>query len=519
MIKVGDFKNELVAVGIKLIAGIDGLDREIEYLAVQEFPFKSARVLKNTVILTTFYGFKSNDEIIEHFKWYAQVGISAIFVHNVVYSKVPEELIELVNKENIPLFYIPEDVPYYILFEKYNYLVNKERLKIKNEIEQINQRMLDALVNSKDINFIIQAIGRHLNEFIICLNNHLKVELLWTPREQSNIRNEISEIINENYEVFHEIRTTLKPKKIVSQKTLGNFNILPINNTTDFFGYLIIGQRNNELPYREIIIRNMLTTLTLDAMKKNQIKEYYKNKDIKLLERIFKDKKISGIKMEDFYFNLKNINYLLIIKPKDKSRLREYYTLTETIFKNPSNNFVWIKDNKIIALVPKVSQENISILTKEKGIHIGLSGRLKKLTVNNLKALYEQANIALHYSGVCDKSFYSWDELGIKKILYFMRNSELLKDYHVDYLQPLINYDQKHNTDLIKTLYVYLSTFFSLKDSGERLHLHPNTIKYRIKKIEDILKIKVDDKANYLELLIALEYYLYYSEIELKEKH
>lgn len=522
MVTVGDFKKELEHENIKLIAGKEGLNKKIEYLDVQEFPFKSPRVNKNSVILTTFYGYKNKDEIIEHFTWYAKLGISGVCVHNVVYSEVPEELITIANQARIPLFYIPENIPYHILYEKYNYLINEERSKLKNEIEQLNQSMLDALVIEKDNHFIIKSIGNYLNEFIVYLNREMEIITLWNPGDISRLhfKKYINEALIVHREVFNNVRVTLKSIEVLDHTTtLENFNVLPLSSKMDFYGYLIIGQHNKDIPFRNIIIKNTLTALTLDAMKKNQTKEYHKNKDIRLLEEIFSGSKNSDLKAEDFYFNLKDINYLLISEPKDKSRLREYYSFIETIIGEASNNLVWIKDNRIIALLQKEPREDKSFLSKGYNLCTGISGKLKGLTNANLKAIYEQASIALHYSSIKGKVFCSWDELGSEKIIYFMRKTNLLKDYHLDFLQPLIEYDNRNNSNFTKTLYVYLATFFSLKESGEQLHLHPNTVKYRIKKIEDLLKIKIDNKEKYLDMLLALKLYFYSCEVEIKEKN
>ncbi|CAM5217088.1 CdaR family transcriptional regulator OS=Ureibacillus acetophenoni OX=614649 GN=SAMN05877842_11317 PE=3 SV=1 [Ureibacillus acetophenoni] len=521
MVTVADFKKELEPMNIKLIAGQDGLENVIEYLDVQEFPFKSPRVHKNSVILTTFYGFKNNDEIIEHFVWYAQVGISGICVHNVVYSEVPEVLIQLANKARIPLFYIPENIPYHILYEKYNYLIDLERSKLKNEIDQLNHSMLDALVTEKDNHFIIQLLGKYLNEYIIYLDKEMAIVSLWSPGEisRTHFRNNVNGALNIHREVFNHVRVKLKAVVVEeNNSTLGKFKVLPLNSKMDFYGYLMISQQNIDVPFRDIIIKNTLTALILDAMKKNQTKEFHKNKDIKLLEEIFSDEKISQIKVEDFYFDIKNINYLLIIEPKNKSKLREYYSFIETKIGEVANNLVWIKDNRIIALMHNELKDD-SILSKFEDIRSGISGKLKGLTAADLRTLYEQANVALHFSNIQSKYFCSWDELGSEKIIYFMRNSNLLKDYHLDYLQPLIDYDKRNNTNFTKTLYVYLSTFFSLKESGEHLHLHPNTVKYRVKKIEELLEIKIDDKEKYIDLLMALKFYFYYLEIEMRKKN
>lgn len=81
MATVRDLQQALLKDGITLVAGQDGVDRMIDYITVQEFSFKSSRIHKNGFIMTTFYGFKNLDEIIQHFEWYVSTEVSAIGFH------------------------------------------------------------------------------------------------------------------------------------------------------------------------------------------------------------------------------------------------------------------------------------------------------------------------------------------------------------------------------------------------------------------------------------------------------
>ncbi|MFS0645136.1 PucR family transcriptional regulator [Siminovitchia sp. 179-K 8D1 HS] len=513
MITVRDMQKELIQENIRLIAGEKGLDRIIEHVNVQEFPFKSTRVYPNTLVLTTFYGFKDTNEIIEHFEWYVKIGVSGVCMHNVVYSEVPEKVVKLANEIDLPLFFIPKKISYNTLYEKYNDLIYQEKTKLKNEIDQLNQSMLNALLHEKDNHFIIQSIGKYLNEPIIYLNQEMNIVSLWNSGQFSRLglKERLDEVTKVHRESFNEVRITRKAVEVKAPKTtaLSYFQILPVNNKLDFYGYLIIGQENPEVPFRDMIIKNALTALILDAMKKNQIKEFHKNKDIKLLEEIFLGKRDSEIVLEDFYFDIRNIHYLLIAEPEDKSTLRELYHFIEKKVVEDVDGLVWIMNKKVFALTQKQLKEDKELALSGKKLRIGLSGKLKAFTNRDLKMMYEQAGVALHFSHIQGKDIGRWEELGFEKITYFLGKSDLLKDYHLDYLQPLIDYDQKNDTNFIHTLYVYLKTFFSLKESGEKLHLHPNTVKYRVNKIEELLGMKVDDPNHYMNLMLAFKSYFY----------
>lgn len=513
MITVREFQQAILKDNVTIIAGLGGLYKKIEHMIVQEFSFKSSRILGESIVLTTLYGFKNLDEIMEHFKWYIQIGVSAVCVHNVVYSEIPKAILDLADQAELPLLCIPKDVSYQLLYKRFNDLHYQETAKLKREIDELNQSMLNALLLEKDIHFIIQSMGKYIDEPIVYLNNEMDILALWNSKNfsRTELRDWFEKVIGTYAETFKEVRNMNLPIEIElveRTKQLKSILIVPLNSKFDYYGYLIIGQQNKKNPFRDIIIKNAATVLILDSMKKNQTKEYHKNKDIKILEEIFEGNRAEELAATDFYHDIKNVNYLVMVEPEDKSKLREIYQFVCGKIED-SNGLIWIMGNKILALIQlELGKGKIAAFSADQR-RIGLSAKLTSFSNEGFKMLYEQAEISLHFAKINDQRFCNWRDLGSEKIVHLMKNSTNLKDFHVDYLQPLVQYDERNDTNLVRTLYVYLESFFSLKKTGEKLYLHPNTVKYRVNKIEDLLGRKLDDSAYYIDLMMALKSYYY----------
>ncbi|MEM5590866.1 helix-turn-helix domain-containing protein [Niallia circulans] len=56
----------------------------------------------------------------------------------------------------------------------------------------------------------------------------------------------------------------------------------------------------------------------------------------------------------------------------------------------------------------------------------------------------------------------------------------------------LIQYDKENDSDLVKTLFYYLTSNGSLKETANQLYIHRNSVKYRIDRIKEIADIKLD---------------------------
>jgi len=98
----------------------------------------------------------------------------------------------------------------------------------------------------------------------------------------------------------------------------------------------------------------------------------------------------------------------------------------------------------------------------------------------------------------------SFDDLGLHRLLFSLRDSPELRSFHQDHLGALVEYDRKHNAGLVKTLEAYFECHGSPTDIAQRLSLHRNTVLYRLRRIEEIAKISLDDASARLNLHLSL---------------
>ena len=70
-------------------------------------------------------------------------------------------------------------------------------------------------------------------------------------------------------------------------------------------------------------------------------------------------------------------------------------------------------------------------------------------------------------------------------------------------LAPLVKLGEAKAATAIETLRVYLDCWGSLSRSGAVLHLHPNAVAHRMKRIRALLPADLDDPDQRLALQIA----------------
>ena len=71
-------------------------------------------------------------------------------------------------------------------------------------------------------------------------------------------------------------------------------------------------------------------------------------------------------------------------------------------------------------------------------------------------------------------------------------------------LQTLLDDDQARGGALVASVERYLDRFGDVRAAAADLHVHPNTLRYRIRRAEHVLGMRLDDPEDRLLLQIQL---------------
>jgi DNA-binding PucR family transcriptional regulator len=94
-------------------------------------------------------------------------------------------------------------------------------------------------------------------------------------------------------------------------------------------------------------------------------------------------------------------------------------------------------------------------------------------------------------------------DLGVYRLLLQVKRPEELIDFMHGVLRPLYDYDGRRDTTLVETMRAFLANGFSVTATAEALIVHPNTISYRLRRIEEILGMNCHDPQALLQFQLA----------------
>jgi sugar diacid utilization regulator len=99
----------------------------------------------------------------------------------------------------------------------------------------------------------------------------------------------------------------------------------------------------------------------------------------------------------------------------------------------------------------------------------------------------------------------AFEDLGIHRLLLQVPDLEELRSFAREVLGALTAHEARHRSGLARTLAVYLRENGSLQRAARELHVHPNTVTYRLNRVEGITGLDLDRYQDRLMAQVALE--------------
>ncbi|AQS72372.1 PucR family transcriptional regulator [Streptomyces pactum] len=104
-----------------------------------------------------------------------------------------------------------------------------------------------------------------------------------------------------------------------------------------------------------------------------------------------------------------------------------------------------------------------------------------------------------------DRSFHERSDIGLRRLLFALRDDTRIQDYAQRRLGPLLDHDARHGTDLVTTLRGYLEAAGNKTVTARLGGLSRETVYQRLRTIERLLGRDLDSGDQRTELHVALQ--------------
>jgi len=95
-------------------------------------------------------------------------------------------------------------------------------------------------------------------------------------------------------------------------------------------------------------------------------------------------------------------------------------------------------------------------------------------------------------------------ELGPYALLLRTTARDELEAFARRTLEPLLAHDRAHGSDLLRTLRIHLEEDRVQRRTAARCFIHVNTVVYRVRRLEELLGVSLDNPQAVFDLTLAL---------------
>lgn len=287
-----------------------------------------------------------------------------------------------------------------------------------------------------------------------------------------------------------------------------------------------------ELPFEVRLIditQNICRTIFTEKLEKESMSNFMREiifEDVNITEEMLSRAALYGYNENKNYCALvvDIDNFRLYLKENDlqdedtisniKNRIQE--TIEYVMYKNNKKCLYTMQSDAFFFMVP-MEKENNNIdyiaetiknqINKTIGfitLSIGIGGVCNHLRGFNKVILEGRKALEMTKFYKKDDCIINYKDLGIFRLFFEINNHDEMRKLFNENLLKLKKYDKKNSSNLLQTLIVYLRENRNLGKTAEILYIHRNTIKYRVKRIEEILNCDLKDEEVIFNIKLCI---------------
>lgn len=478
----------------EVVAGSNSLSNFVKWVHILE-TYQVENLLKgHELVLTTGVSIKQDTEKF------------LLFVEGLINSKsaglcieygeyiqsVPEEVIDLANKHQFPIIVFHKIVAFVeITQELHSLIINKQYLMI-SKLEKYAQQLNKETLYAQTPNHLLKMMYQYLKMqtifivegqepvFIPNLTQQQRTSLLKKIENHPQDLSFISQPIHLFEHPYAEIMLYSGDKGITE------FESLILDRTATALG--------------ELLIRNLYVEEKKGIEDAQWLEEWLEGKHLKEDIDQFLLAQWTNYEPKGCTVVLTSISEMKRNQQLDKTYLKlycksifeQYGFYSIVVEKNKYLMFILLNKRERDTMKERVKEglekiEQSDLLTSQDTFHFKfVVGKLVD-QVHQIGESYQSALDALYISRKIKTTTYFYDDLHLYRLLFQMQKHTDLEGMMKEYLQPLLEFDEKNNGQLIDTLEVYLQTNGSKQETAKRLFIVRQTLYHRIRKIESLI--------------------------------
>jgi PucR family transcriptional regulator, purine catabolism regulatory protein len=513
MITVGSLASDC---GLELAAGADGADRPIRWVHISELEDPTPWLSGGELLLTTGIQLTSAEKQRRFVTLLAERGVAGLgFGTGFGHKQLPKALLQEAEGHGMPVFEVPYEKPFIAITERaFTRLIN-EQYDVLDRASQVHERLERLVLEAGGLGEVLGSIAEAIGGAAVVLEASGR-QLARHPAKGDPSATALRAIAAELTE--HEHGASVAPFAPAADALADRALVVPVSGRRGapaVAWLLVVAEKAPLGEFERLIARQAAMVVGLELMRERVVRETERRLAGDLLSEA-----LSGrLDSDDLRSRLRPFGVgdeagVLVFDLDDpgaaegslERALSESGTpaLVATTAAAGRTLLCAVVDPNGLDPVEIARPARESLTAAHGSVRAAAS---RPVAVGSLRRAFHEARCALEATSLANgdgSHVASHRDLGAFTLLLALQDDEALRAYSDGLLEPIERTEGEYAGELLRSLEAYIENNGNWERAARQLYCHRHTLRYRVRKIEELTDRDLSRATDRIELWLAL---------------
>lgn len=510
-------RNLVDEMGLELLSGEDAAETPVRWVHISELPDPTPWLSGGEMILTTGLQLNTPKRQREFARLLCDHHLAGVgFGTGIEHEKVPKALLDEARAVGLPLFEIPYELPFIAITEKaFGRLVNEQYEVLQRSIA-IHKRLERLVLEERGLDELVGAVSAAIGGVAMVLDARGE------PLAAQTFRRRLSEA------AVDSVRERVRTRGGGDRGATGDFApehpdiagrslVLPVSTRGRGApqAWLFAARDAGSLgDFERLILQQAVTVVALELMRQRVMRDTERRLagDV-LAQALTGHLAESEIESRLRPFGVGGQAAVLVFDTEDPGAAEP--ELESALGEAGHGALVAVRERLLCAVVD--ATDELDPLEVARGMrdvlvhgHGGDGVRVAASRVGPIGMLrrsFHEARCALEATALTNGSapdVASYEDLGAFRLLLAVQDDEALRVYTESVLGPLEDGGGEYGDELLRSLEAFIEQNGQWEKAARQLYCHRHTLRYRIRRIEELTGRDLKSARDRIELWLAL---------------
>jgi purine catabolism regulator len=485
---------------LTVLAGQQQLDRPVRWVHTSELDDPAPYLEGGELLLTT--GLKlgrSKEKQRSYVHRLADAGVAGLgFGVGLSYSEVPAALVEAAAERELPLIEVPQPTPFIALSKAVTAaLAAEEYLAVTTSFEA-QEELTRAALGKDGTSALVSRLAQRLGGWAALYDASGAVVVAapdWAARRASRLRPEVDRLRSRPAPSSAALQNEQKDQDYVVLQSLGADRRAR--------GYLAVGTEDRLTPTERYVLNAAVALLTLTLERSRDLRRAEERMRTALLRLVLAGEIATAREVAGPLLGGLPEGTVRVLLAEGEP-LSDFGDLAERAATRTGEPLLLAPEGDRLVLLAldggSVHLDCVAAVQDLDALSLGISA---PTTPEAAGAGFAQAERALAVALRSGRRSVDHDEVGTGSLLPLLADEAVLA-FAEALLRPLREHDRTSRGDLEASLHAWLSHHGQWDAAAVDLGVHRHTLRYRMRRVEELLGRSLDDTDVRMELWLAL---------------